>query len=1422
MRKTIKQTVDYGDFLRTLAADLTGGASLACEVIQNADDAPEVTSLIFDFRAEALHIKNNGSFRDEDYQRLQKLAGGGKRTEAGTTGAFGVGFTSVYQITDHPTIRSAGQQWTLFPEDDGRIEVEEIHDDGHTEFILPWARNPESDVRQLLQQPAVTQERIHQLQQETHAVLPLALVFLRKLTELRLSIEGKVLVQASRRCKDRVVEIVIDDDVDTFVLLEADFKQVASSLRQRFPAVIEKKRSAEVRLAISASLERGAGRVFAYLPTEMHSGIPVHLNADFFARTNRKGIDLEGAGKAEWNEAALACMATGLASSLLDVRDALEPVQFLDLLDAVCASDGGVTADRPAGGFWSAVAPIAVKAPVVLDHANQWRQPQEVCYPPRGEDEYECIDALRMLELALVHPDLRRFKNLLTGKNLGVRSLNLGLLLEKLHTTHRIAEICAKPARHAQLAKLVTTLLDAEPRNQAALDGLRAIPMVWAGDSTLRAPRDVRTADEALAQVISALDLSSHVATDRTPAALLGLCEPLAAADALEMFESIDSAQWQRLWETDRASVLQLHRWLVDRAPDWRDDETLVIAIRSLPIWPSAGRVQSLDELVVPGGFEDPLGLAAVLDVEALRDSGSLFSLVGARELTIQSFAMEHIPRVLNNGQDLGQEVRRRVVSLLADHRSRLVNHPGVHAALAHCPLVECADREFRPASECYFPSSSVRDVLGPRASLVSASARKNAAVRELYEWLGVASAPRPADVLQRVEDLAGGAPTKANIAAVARIVTYLARSWPQWSDSPGPLGQLKGLAWLPRRDNSREWWKPADLFATYRAYLFESTGDFVDLDKVQQDECSDVLQWLGVRAEPTVEKVVAHLRNGMRQNKRINQQVYEFLDLPRNCEEPLVRHLGGEACLWVGTGYVQPRSAFWQDVNLGGYAVRLPPEFRKVGRLLAAWGVNEFPGPADAERILRDLSKEFGTGNRPLTEEAEGVAWACWSLLAASSDDDVADWSWLQVNRVVPNSQHLLVEPRAIFIEDRPGLTARFDGSLEPNVIQNTESSEALLHAGVRFLSEVVTGTIADLEEDERAEDVLARITERQDAIRRILTSVADVPFSTLADRIREMDIHYAARLVITYQFTAFRRPIPSAPEEADAFLERSRSCLWVLRSDDAPWAAVARELTLYLLPDRDPGMVAAALTVALSASSADEASRTLDTLGLARTQQAGPAASSPLAESPDATSDPWSPGEVEPAPNDGSRSTGVDGLGVPRLGVEGNEPSELISRSASRNENRPAAVRLRSYVTGGESPVDEQVAREGAGLEVGRRGVALVMEYEDRRNWDAREMAHNNPGYDLISKGPDGKEIYIEVKALSGPWNDVGVGLSKEQFEFARSKGQAAWLYVVEDVFGTAKLYRIQDPARRVTHYHFDNGWRVVAGGVSGGEEL
>jgi hypothetical protein len=68
-----------------------------------------------------------------------------------------------------------------------------------------------------------------------------------------------------------------------------------------------------------------------------------------------------------------------------------------------------------------------------------------------------------------------------------------------------------------------------------------------------------------------------------------------------------------------------------------------------------------------------------------------------------------------------------------------------------------------------------------------------------------------------------------------------------------------------------------------------------------------------------------------------------------------------------------------------------------------------------------------------------------------------------------------------------------------------------------------------------------------------------------------------------------------------------------------------------------------------------------------------------------------------------------------------------------------------------------------------------------------------------------------YIEVKSNSGLWGTLGVGLSKPQFDKASELGDRYWLYVVENAVGEgSRVYRINNPARRVDQFLYDDGWR------------
>ena len=111
--------------LNKLLEEYTDGFSVPKELIQNADDAgatevrflydertneDAMTCLIDEGMKEcqgpALWVYNDAEFRDDDFENITKLNGGTKRQETEKIGKFGLGFNTVYNLTDVPMFLS--------------------------------------------------------------------------------------------------------------------------------------------------------------------------------------------------------------------------------------------------------------------------------------------------------------------------------------------------------------------------------------------------------------------------------------------------------------------------------------------------------------------------------------------------------------------------------------------------------------------------------------------------------------------------------------------------------------------------------------------------------------------------------------------------------------------------------------------------------------------------------------------------------------------------------------------------------------------------------------------------------------------------------------------------------------------------------------------------------------------------------------------------------------------------------------------------------------------------------------------------------------------------------------------------------------------------------------------------------------------
>uniref|UniRef100_A0AAZ1X477 HEPN domain-containing protein n=1 Tax=Oreochromis aureus TaxID=47969 RepID=A0AAZ1X477_OREAU len=122
------------DYLKDILRRYPDGGQILKELIQNADDA-RATEVVFihdersygtenlwteeleRYQGPALYAYNNAAFTDEDWEGIQMAGRSVKRDDPNRVGRFGIGFNSVYHITDVPSIFSSEHLGMMDPQE---------------------------------------------------------------------------------------------------------------------------------------------------------------------------------------------------------------------------------------------------------------------------------------------------------------------------------------------------------------------------------------------------------------------------------------------------------------------------------------------------------------------------------------------------------------------------------------------------------------------------------------------------------------------------------------------------------------------------------------------------------------------------------------------------------------------------------------------------------------------------------------------------------------------------------------------------------------------------------------------------------------------------------------------------------------------------------------------------------------------------------------------------------------------------------------------------------------------------------------------------------------------------------------------------------------------------------------------------------
>ncbi|PKY52278.1 hypothetical protein RhiirA4_496168, partial [Rhizophagus irregularis] len=167
--REFKPREPYTHRLRKILEDYPDGSQVLREILQNSDDAksteqifildhntypkdnlfePDLdnykrTDLKLDrYQGPALLAKNNTIFEERDFQSLLKLADSEKRDQYDKIGVMGVGFNSIYHITDSPSFITGDKYVILDPHEwyfNGGVEFDFVDEKLYDEYPNQFA-----------------------------------------------------------------------------------------------------------------------------------------------------------------------------------------------------------------------------------------------------------------------------------------------------------------------------------------------------------------------------------------------------------------------------------------------------------------------------------------------------------------------------------------------------------------------------------------------------------------------------------------------------------------------------------------------------------------------------------------------------------------------------------------------------------------------------------------------------------------------------------------------------------------------------------------------------------------------------------------------------------------------------------------------------------------------------------------------------------------------------------------------------------------------------------------------------------------------------------------------------------------------------------------------------------------------------------
>jgi len=1335
--------------IKSHLASLQGYNVMALELIQNADDA-EADEIVFDITENGLRVHNSGQFSycgdleaaecafhatqgiSCDYHRIIVVANGEKLTQR-KIGRFGIGFVSVYQITDRPSVSSSAVALTLMPEL-ARWSLAASAPSAGTSIFLPWAREASTRARKDLSVSPVDDSHIDRLTVDLQSVLRRSLLFLRHVKKAEIWRDGTLLLACDlERGEDEALAVRFrpSGEEEQWRILRCDASDAARALYSKHHSLKQERLSHDISIGLRVAPEPLTdGLFYAFLPTEQSTGLPLHINADFFPEADRKAIILDGHQHEQaWNEMLVDGAAADLAQDVGWLRETLGDAQFWRIVSAAYDMRSKPPAPPTVfARFWDRLKPACADSPIVLTQDESLRRPNETILPYRPLFTPRQVAVLRELGGHVAIDSLQTHRNAMN--QLGAQILTLDRLLNLIH-----GGLSALNAGESQVAAervedfyrpLWGMLADLMPEHGSSqspamtstVQRLKALPAIVSEDlycvtidQSYAAPSTLDSA--RIAELLPRLSIASK-GLSATPR-IVSLVSTLDLAGVVRHLSELaqDSSLADGGISVEPKALKDLYNLFADLDVGQQADESVYKELRALPVWLSTrGGLIRADAALLPGNFTDPSGVGDLLDTSVLSERARQFigTKLGILTQSIEAFVKTVVPSFFGENGPSDAAKYEALITELANHPS-LLDDDDARRVLRSLPMVPTRDGGWARPVETYRRTDALVRVLGDTDALWLDTSRtpKARSVQTFLDSLGLRSSPMAEHLVDRMIAIAGEeVPTEEAKRASAEAFYVLCENFEIWKDAPfflDALGDLRKAACFPAEGDAEEWHTPDVLYAIYSAEAFRSQAKILDFRNTSRLKTL-LLEALGIKINPETELVVRHLQHCMESGVKPSDVVYRVLNDRAPQDKAAIEVLADSRCIYVEAlkSFVHPEQLFWSAQQLGRFAFTIPPNLNSYRPLFDALEVSDGPEGADYVRIIRQISDEYFLQSKVLQGQDRVVFDSCWRALAAIHDRgelDADDVRELQEAATIVNVSGYLVDPDEVLIQDSEWYAGFFDGELDSALCKPLPELWPLFEeVGVRRLSQRARVALEFTDGDEVEEsDVAATLSARAGLIQRMLHDKPEGVRKAVASALAHLTA--ASYELVRIQASVHigdddAPPQPASPIRANAYYDRETHALSVERPvGDRSWSHILNALLHQLIPDA-AGSEVPKLTLSLRplmVVSVEDGHRELSDAGVPELEdidvpEATEDVTSPelgeiggSAETPDGTSEDPAEAEVTPdeddqpqsdadenAPHQPGTSSKGQSDGAPKEGEQVNQSAEQAAASTDQ----------------------------------------------------------------------------------------------------------------------------------------------------------